>query len=99
MNLKLLRWTIWSKVLLVSVAVIGILFLKPRGMLYTLINKYKSFSSAWYAILVGSVVGMMVNDSGVVVAATSNIFLIFSLLYFLLGEEQFGIRSIRKNRT
>jgi hypothetical protein len=99
MNLKLLRWTIWSKVLLVSVFVVGVLAFRPQGVLHTLLNKYKSFSIAWYAIIVASLVGMLVNDSGVVVAATSNIFLIFSLLYFLLEEEVSGIQEIRKNRT
>lgn len=99
MNLKLLRWTIWSEVLLVSVIVMAVLFLKPRGALHRLFNKYKSFSIAWYSILVASITGMLVNDSGVVVAATSNIFLIFSLLYFLLGEEEGGIQRIREDRA
>lgn len=89
MNLKLMRWTIWSRVLIMSVIVLIVLFLKPKGLLGGLLNKYKNFSRAWYAIIVASFVGMAVNDSGVVVAATANIFLIFSLLYFTLGEENF----------
>ncbi|NLY43460.1 MAG: hypothetical protein GX066_05745 [Clostridiaceae bacterium] len=94
MNIKLLRWTIWSRVLLVSVGVMTVLSFKPQGLLRMLFNKYKSFSLAWYSILIAGITGMLVNDSGVVVAATSNIFLIFSLLYFLLGEEKVGIQGI-----
>ena len=86
MNLRLLRYTIWSRVLLTSVIVLVLLFLRPKGMLMRLMNKYSGFSIAWYAIIVASIAGIMVNDSGVVVAATANIFLMFSLLYFTLGE-------------
>ena len=86
MNVRLLRYTIWSRVLLTSVIVLVLLFLRPKGMLMRLMNKYSGFSVAWYAIIVASIAGMMVNDSGVVVAATANIFLMFSLLYFTLGE-------------
>ncbi len=88
MNLKLLRWTIWSRVLLVSVLVIIVLLLKPKGLLHQFLSKYSSFSVGWYAIVVASIIGMLVNDSGVVVAATANIFLIFSLLYFILMREE-----------
>ncbi len=87
-NVRLLRWTIWSKVLFVSVFVMVVLFLKPSVRLRKFINKYKCFSIGWGGIIIASLVGMAVNDSGVVVAATSNIFLVFSLLYFILGEER-----------
>ncbi len=87
-NVRLLRWTIWSKVLFVSIFVMAVLVLKPSIRLRKIFDKYKCFSIAWSGIIVASLVGMTVNDSGVVVAATSNIFLVFSLLYFILGEER-----------
>jgi len=98
MNIKLFRVTIWSKVLMVSVAVVIILFLKPHGLLKRLLLQYPEFTLAWFCILVASIVGTLVNDSGVVVAATANIFLAFSLLYLLLGEKKVGIQETGEDR-
>jgi len=98
MNLKLLRTTIWSRVLQVSVFVVMVLLAKRRGTLKKLFLKYSDFSPAWFCILVAGITGALVNDSGVVVTATSNIFLMFSLLYLLLEEKKVGIYEVGEDR-
>ncbi len=91
MNIKLLRWTIWSKVLLTSVVVMSVLFVKRSKFRGELFEKYNDFFGAWVGIIIASFIGMLVNDSGVVVAATANIFLIFSILYFVMEEKSDGL--------
>ncbi|GAB6139244.1 hypothetical protein [Halanaerobaculum tunisiense] len=85
MNLKLLRWTIWSRVLLSFVVILFILFKWPAGKIKDLIISYPSLAAGFRGVVGGSVVTMLVNDSGVVAAATLLLFPVFTLLYLLLN--------------
>jgi hypothetical protein len=86
MNLKLLRWTIWTRVLLSFVIILIILFKKPRGIIRDIVDSYSDLAAAFKALIIGSIVTMMVNDSGVVAAATLLLFPIFTLLYLVLNR-------------
>lgn len=86
MNIRLFKVTIWSKVLVTSLIVFAILFYKPYEELKKVFDKYPYLSIGWSGIVVASITGFMVNDSGVVAAATSLIYLSFSLLYIMLQE-------------
>lgn len=84
MNLKLLRWTIWTRVLLTFIIVLALLFKRPRGVLYELVQERPHLTLGFFGVLLGSVVTMLVNDSGVVAAATLLFFAVFTLLYLVL---------------
>ncbi|SJZ33243.1 hypothetical protein [Garciella nitratireducens] len=86
MNIKLFGVTVWSKVLVVSIIVFAIIFNRPPGLLKGVIDKYSCLSIGWTAVVIASIVGFLVNDSGVVAAATCIIYLSFSLLYILIQE-------------
>lgn len=86
MNLKLLKYTIWTKVLMTVIAVTGILLYKPVGIFKRVFSRYPNLAKGWSSIVVAAAVGMAVNDSGVVTSATSSIFFISSLLYVLIEE-------------
>lgn len=86
MNLKLLRWTIWTRVLLSFIIVLVLLFKRPRGVLYELIQEYPIFAKGYMGVILGSVVTMIVNDSGVVAAATLLFFAILPLVYLVLKK-------------
>ncbi|AGB41960.1 hypothetical protein Halha_2066 [Halobacteroides halobius DSM 5150] len=88
MNLKLLRWTIWSRVLLAFVIILIILFKWPQGKIRDLIINYPSLAAGFRGSIVGSTVTMLVNDSGVVAAATLLLFPIFTLLYIVLVSKK-----------
>ncbi|AZR73624.1 hypothetical protein BBF96_09625 [Anoxybacter fermentans] len=88
MNLKLLRWTIWSRVLLTFIIVLALLFKRPMGVLYELIKDLPYFSLGFIGIILGSLVTMMVNDSGVVAAATLLFFAVHPLIYLVLYKLQ-----------
>ncbi len=83
MNLKLLRWTIWSRVLLIMIIYLFVLLRKPVPGLKIFFEKNFYYRAGLYGALVGSLVTMLVNDSGVVAAATILFYPVMSLLYFL----------------
>lgn len=86
MNLRLIGSTIWSKVLLSAIAVLGILFYKPVGLIRKISTKYPKLAIGWSGIIVACAVGFAVNDSGIVMAATSIIFLTSTILYLIIKE-------------
>ena len=67
-----------------ALILMSMLFYKPFGVLKELCQKYKSIANGWMAILFGSIVGFLVNDSGVVTAATSIGYVIVPMLIILL---------------
>lgn len=87
MNLKLMGVTIWSKVLLLALAVVGMLFYRPVGILKPLQKFYPNLVIGWGGIVVACGVGFAVNDSGVVFAATAAVFLSASILYLVFERE------------
>lgn len=88
MNVKLLRYTVWTKVLITVITVTGILFYRPVGFFKGVFAKYPYYAKGWSALVVAAAAGMAVNDSGVVTSATGSIFFITSLLYILIQERK-----------
>ncbi|MEJ6950026.1 hypothetical protein [Natronospora cellulosivora (SeqCode)] len=81
MNLKLLRWTIWTRVLLAMIIYLFFLIKRPGPQLkkFFLANPY--LKAAISGALAASLLTMFVNDSGVVAAATILFYPIMTLLY------------------
>ncbi|MFW5649086.1 MAG: hypothetical protein ACOCG5_08365 [Candidatus Alkaliphilus sp. MAG34] len=86
MNLRIIGVTIWSKVLLSAVVVLGILFYKPIGWFRRISMKYPKLALGWSGIIVACVIGFVANDSGTVAAATSIIFLTSTMLYLIIED-------------
>ena len=86
MNMQLITASMWSRVLILAIVLMVMLFYKPFGVLKKLCQKHPYIANGWIAILVGSVVGFMVNDSGVVAAATSICYVIVPMLVLLLNN-------------
>jgi len=81
MNLRLIGVTIWSKVLLTTIIILAIMFYRPVKMIYRLGKTFPNLSTGWTGIITACIVGFVVNDSGIVAAATGIIFLAMSMLY------------------
>ncbi|SHK12759.1 hypothetical protein [Desulforamulus aeronauticus] len=90
MNMKLLRYTVWSRVLLASLAVLALLFYRPRGVMQNIRIKYPYLYKGFIGVVVGALVAFAVNDSGVVAAATTMIFGAPPLVYLVLSEQKYG---------
>jgi hypothetical protein len=93
MNLRLIRITVWSKVLISTILIIGVLFYKPTGTISRLSNKYPNLAKGFSGILCACMVAFLVNDSGVVAAATGIIFLGMSILYLIFYMEEDRLRE------
>lgn len=86
MNIKLIGVTVWSKVLIIGILIMGLLFKKPFGVLAKIFSDNEFLSKGWTAILIGSFVGFCVNDSGIVCAATSIIFVLSTVIGLVIDE-------------
>lgn len=86
MNLRLIRYTIWTKVLMCIIAAVTILFFKPVGLLGRVFVSSSYLKRSWIGISSGSIAGFAANDSGIVLASTAMIFLSCTLLYICIEE-------------
>ncbi|WP_035172336.1 hypothetical protein [Caldanaerobius polysaccharolyticus] len=86
MNLRLIKYTIWTKVLIAFILVLGFLFYKPTNIL---INIFKN-NKAIYAGFLGSTAGMLFalafNDAGIIAAATMFIYVVPSFLIMVIDQ-------------
>ena len=80
MNLKLAKSTVWVNILLSGVAIIGIFIFKPNAHIKNMSRKYRVIIKGFIASLAGCLVTLLVNDSGVVAAATASIYILIPLL-------------------
>lgn len=87
-NYKLVKYTIWSRVFLVSLLVMLLAFIQPKGILRARLEKYPHMGGALLATFISSLVVLVVNDSGIVAAATVAIYLVPPVLYLLLESVQ-----------
>jgi len=81
MNIKLFRYTIWSRVFLLTMAALIIAFFKPIYIIQKLKANFSQIYHGLFAIILASIVALLVNDSGIVAAATMLIYAVGPLLY------------------
>lgn len=86
MNIKLMKYTIWSRVLLFSLGSLALLSFRPVGIMESVRKKYPNLYCGFMAVVVGSIVALIFNDSGVVAAATTMIFGVPPIIYLMLHE-------------
>ncbi|WP_455538225.1 hypothetical protein [Terrisporobacter sp.] len=80
MNLKLARSSVWVNILLVGIAVIGVFIFRPSKHMKHISNKYPMIFKGFIASMVGCIVTLLVNDSGIVAAATASIYILIPIL-------------------
>ncbi|WP_343343294.1 hypothetical protein [Terrisporobacter petrolearius] len=80
MNLKLAKSSVWVNILLVGIAVIGIFIFRPSKHMKNISNKYPMIFKGFIASMVGCLITLLVNDSGIVAAATASIYILIPIL-------------------
>jgi len=85
MNIRLIRVSIWSKVFVVSLLVLGVLSLRNDRFLRHLARDYSYLVKGFAGVIAGSLAGLILNDSGIVTAATCIMFMVVPALYAALG--------------
>ncbi|HHW56311.1 MAG TPA: hypothetical protein GXX15_01320 [Clostridia bacterium] len=83
MEFKLIRYTIWSWVLIISIIVLFILSYKPTGVLQNIFRKYKYLYYGFFGSIVGMLFALGFNDAGIVAASTICIYAIPPILLLL----------------
>lgn len=87
MNWKLIGVSSWSKVFITSILILGILCYRPAGVIRLLSEKYPYTVRGFFGIIIGAFTGLLVNDSGIVAAATTIVYMIVPLLFLGLKEK------------
>lgn len=90
-NLRLIRYTIWSRFLLTTIAALTVLFFCPVGIIKKIFDKYTLLGKGLISISIASIVGLIVNDSGVVQAATTILYGIYPLICLVIQELTYKI--------
>jgi hypothetical protein len=83
MAVKLIRYTVWSRVMMVLIAVAIIILVKPRSCLTSLFSSMTHIKNSWTASLIGCFIAILSNDSGIVTAAFIMLFTVISLILIL----------------
>ncbi|MGI6705296.1 MAG: hypothetical protein ACOX6S_03185 [Clostridia bacterium] len=86
MNVKLIRYTIWSRVFLVCLGAISILFYRPIGILKRIMDANPIFRWGMTSATAGCVVALLVNDSGIVAAALGMIYVAIPVLLAVMDK-------------
>lgn len=87
MNWKLIGVSSWSKVFITSILILGFLCYRPSGFIRLLSEKYPYAVRGFFGIIIGAFTGLLVNDSGIVAAATTIVYMIVPLLFIGLKEK------------
>lgn len=88
MNIRLMRYTIWTKVLIIIIAIIAVMFYRPAKLLKRVYEGRLYLKCSWMGITGAAIAGFALNDSGIVVASTAMIHMIFTLLLICIGERE-----------
>lgn len=84
MNMKLIRYTIWTRVFIIILLSLAVLVYQPVGAMKMIRDKYPLLFKGFAGILLAAIIGGVINDSGIVTAATTCIYLITPLLMLVL---------------
>ncbi|HWQ77085.1 MAG TPA: hypothetical protein VN441_17390 [Syntrophomonas sp.] len=98
MNIKLIRYTIWSYVFLVVLLVVSLLLVRPVGAMQKLRQQRPYIFKGFIGVITAAVVALMVNDSGIVAASTTSIYLVFPMLLLMMNinEDELKTRGIEE---
>lgn len=88
MNYRLIKYTIWTRVLIGTLLAVGVLFYRPTGILRRVLTKYPALAAGLEGSLLGAFAALIFNDSGIVAAATSIIFPAAALFFLILREQE-----------
>ncbi|MGL6107408.1 hypothetical protein [Romboutsia sp.] len=80
MNLKLAQTSVWVNILLAGIGIIGILIFRPSKHFREIAKRYPIIFKGFIASMVGCIVTLLVNDSGIVAASTAAIYILIPII-------------------
>jgi hypothetical protein len=98
MNIKLFRYTNWSRVFIASLLASTFLLFKPVSIFNTLKVNYPKLFLGFLGTIVGSIVALIFNDSGIVASATMMIYSALPLIYLAFEERLIRINISKETK-
>lgn len=86
MNWKLMRYSIWSKGLLVGLGIMAFVIYRPTQVIRVVMHLHPAVGGLVIATLVASIVALAINDSGVVAGGTTSMFASALVLNLILDR-------------
>lgn len=88
MNLRLMRYSIWSKGLLVALGVMALLVYRPTVVVQAVMEKHAVVRNLVFCTIVASIIALIFNDSGVVAGGTASVYAAGLILNLTLEERR-----------
>lgn len=89
-NFRIFKYTIWTRVFILSLIIFAVIFYKPANYIKSLAIKYPYTITGWTGSITASFIALMFNDSGVAPAATCVISAVTLAVYLILEEKEKG---------
>ncbi len=86
MNVRLIRYTIWTRVFLLSLLAMTVLIFRPVGIFRDMTQKYPKAIKGFAAAILGCITALLVNDSGIVAAGTGMIYTALPVLLLVMDQ-------------
>ena len=86
MNVQLAQTTVWVNILLVGLLILGFTIFRPNRHFSHMKERYKIVYKGYLAIVIGCLVTLLVNDSGIIAAATDSIYLLIPIIIILINK-------------
>ena len=83
-NIKLIKVSTWAKVLYTSLIFSILLFKSYKFKIKSIYDKLKVLDIGIISLISGSIIGLLVNDSGLLLAAIASMIMTVSLIYLLI---------------
>ena len=93
MNFRLVRYSLWSRIMFLFVFLVIFLYYYPVGLSKKIFNENPGLKAAIGGIIAGTITAFLVNDSGVLAAAT--IMLYGGLPFLMLCIQEMPSRSVQ----
>jgi len=93
MNIKLLNYSLWTRVLITFLGAAALLFYRPPGVMRQIFDEYTFFKSGFITGIAASAIALLANDSGIVAAATCMIYVLVTPLYLATYRIPLGVKA------
>lgn len=87
MNIKLAQTTVWVNILLVGLAFLAMTIFRPNKSFVAIKKQYPIIYKGFLSIMVGCIVTLLVNDSGIIAAATDSIYLLIPIIIIMMNKK------------
>jgi hypothetical protein len=96
MNVKLAQTSVWVNILLAGIAIIAVLIFRPSKHFKKVMVDYPIIFKGFISSMVGCIITLLVNDSGIVAAATASIYILIPIVIISINMIIFNKENISK---